>query len=601
MQQPDLKVSVSQFPQRSGVYLMRDANDAVIYVGKAKDLRSRVRSYFAKDTPIKTTILMSRVARIEYVLTANEYEALLLENNLIKEHAPRYNIDLKDGKSYPVIRVTADEYPRVFKTRRIVQDGSRYFGPYTQIWKMTAYLELIDKLFPLRKCRTPRIKPRPRPCLYYHIGRCAAVCAGKTEHAEYLRRVESVAGLLSGKTRELRRWLREQMATAGSELRFEQAAVYRDALQAVEHIEAEQRIVDFDPQVRDFIGYASRDALHTFVVFQMRAGKLIGSNVFHAELAGDEDQSLAQFVMQFYGSTKAIPNQLYTSRALADAADLARFFADHLAATVSIRAPENRREASVLRLATENARQELEKRVREAGDLPALQELAEALRLPAPPLRIEGFDIAHVGGTNTVASMVSFQNGVPDKAHYRRFKIRTLASGQVDDFAAMREVIARRYTKVKNERLPRPGLILVDGGKGQVSAAKDILAALGLHEIPLVGLAKRNEELFLPGESAAVLLPEGSAPLRVLQHVRDEAHRFATTYRAALQESDVVRSALEKVRGIGPRRAARIMRAFPAAESLLETPVDIVAKSTGLNEEMVLAVRQFVRDELYGD
>ena len=197
--------------------------------------------------------------------------------------------------------------------------------------------------------------------------------------------------------------------------------------------------------------------------------------------------------------------------------------------------------------------------------------------------------------------MVSFQNGVPDKAHYRRFKIRTLASGQVDDFAAMREVIARRYTKVKNERLPRPGLILVDGGKGQVGAAKDILSALGLDEIPLVGLAKRNEELFLPGESEAVLLPEGSAPLRVLQHVRDEAHRFATTYRASLQESDVVRSALEKVRGIGPRRAGRIMRAFPAAESLLETPVDIVAKSTGLNEEMVLAVRQFVRDELYGD
>lgn len=601
MKQTDLKASVAQFPERSGVYIMRDDGNIVIYVGKAKNLRSRVRSYFAKDTAIKTTILMSRVDRIEYVLTANEYEALLLENNLIKEHSPRYNINLKDGKSYPVIRVTADEYPRVFKTRRIVQDGSQYFGPYTQVWKMTAYLELIDKLFPLRKCRTPQIKPRPRPCLYHHIGRCAAVCAGKTGHEEYLRRVDSVVKLLSGKTRDLQERLREQMETASRELRFEQAAVYRDSLQAVEHIEAEQRIVDFDPEVRDFIGYASRDAVHTFVVFQMRAGKLIGSNVFHAELAGDEDQSLAQFVMQFYGSTKAVPNRLYTSRALSDAEDLSRFFADRLDAAVSIRAPENSREASVLRLATENARQELEKRIREAGDLPALEELATALQLPSPPLRIEGFDIAHVGGTNTVASMVSFQNGVPDKANYRRFKIKTLASGQVDDFAAMRETIARRYTKVKNERLPRPGLILVDGGKGQVSAAKDILNALGLEEIPLVGLAKRNEELFLPGQSEAVLLPEGSPPLRVLQHVRDEAHRFATTYRAALQKTDVVKSALEKVRGVGPRRAERIMRAFPSAESLLETPVDIVAKSTGLNESMVLTVQQFVRDELYGD
>ncbi|MFO8043509.1 MAG: excinuclease ABC subunit UvrC [Alkalispirochaeta sp.] len=598
MSYDELKNSIKEFPDSSGVYIMKDDEDQVIYVGKAKDLRSRVRSYFLRDVPIKTQVLMSRVARIDYLLTGNEYEALLLENNLIKRHNPRYNINLKDGKSYPVIRITADEYPRVFRTRRIVQDGSLYFGPYTSIGRLEAYLDLIDRLYPLRKCRTPQLKKRSSPCLYWHIGRCAAVCAGKTSHAEYMARIDKIKALLSGKTDDLRRELREQMERAAAELRFEDAAELRNALNGIEQVEVEQRIVDFDPEVRDYIGYASHAELSTFVVFQMRAGKLVGSNVFHADLPGEDDENLLEFVLQFYGSSGTPPRELYTSAALGDLEVLKRFFREELQAEVTIRTPSGSRDAAVLRLCTENARQELEKRLRERGDLPALEDLAAALGLSHPPLRIEGFDIAHVGGRNTVASLVSFSNGVPDKSQYKRFRIRSLKDGQVDDFAAMREVIARRYTRVKNEKLPQPDLILIDGGKGQVNAAHEILTALDL-SIPIVGLAKRNEELFLPHESEPVILPEAAPPLRILQHVRDESHRFATTYRAGLQKQDVITPIVRKVPGIGPKRATRIMRSFPQVESLLETPVDIIAKSTGITEAQAAAIQERIREEIY--
>jgi excinuclease ABC subunit C len=332
----------------------------------------------------------------------------------------------------------------------------------------------------------------------------------------------------------------------------------------------------------------------------MRSGKLVGSNVFHADNISDDAESLSEFVVQFYSSMSRPPRHLYTSSDLGDLEAIQRFFEEELDRPVDIHPPATSRDAAVLRLCTENARQELEKRRREMGDLPALNQLALALSLPHPPLVIEGFDIAHIGGKHTVASLVGFSNGVPDKARYRRFKIKSLADGAIDDFASMREVLARRYSRVKNERLPRPDLILVDGGVGQVNAAREILAALEM-EIPIVGLAKRNEEVFVPGKPDPLVLPEGDPGLRVLQHVRDEAHRFATTYRAGLQKKDVVTSTLERVRGIGPRRAARILRSFPTPESLIETPVDIIAKSAGITEELAAEVRESVRNEVYGE
>lgn len=591
----DLKSRVKNFPASPGVYLMKDLEERILYVGKAKNLRARVRSYFLKDNPLKTKVLMSHVREIEYLVTGNEYEALLLENNLIKRHAPRYNIDLKDGKSYPVIRITADPFPRVFQTRTIVQDGSRYFGPYPGMSRLENYLELIEKLYPLRKCRSASLKKRSHPCLYHHIGRCAAVCAGKTSREEYLRRVEKIESLLSGKTGELRREITGKMTAAGEALRFEEAAEYRDILKALDQMETEQRIVDFDPEVRDYIGYATGETFSAFVVFQMRQGNLLGSNTFHGELPGSEEENLVEFVLRFYSSTSRAPQKLYTSASLGDVSPLERFFREELSREVLISPPQSTRDAAILRLCTENARQELERLQRSRGDLPALEELARLLKLPTPPLRIEGFDIAQVGGHHTVASLVSFSRGVPDKEQYKRFRIKSLPDGVVDDFGAMREVLARRYSRVKNEKLPRPDLILIDGGKGQVSAAQGILSALEL-PIPIVGLAKREEELFLPGQKESLRLPEGTPALRLLQYVRDEAHRFATTYRGSLQKTGALTSLLQAVPGIGPRRAARIMKAFPREESLLETPLDIIAKSTGISEELARTVQDHLRN-----
>ena len=590
-----LKEQIRHFPTGSGVYIMRDQRDRVIYVGKAKNLRNRVRSYFSGDRDVKTRLLVSKIDRIDYLVTNNEYEALILENNLIKEHTPRYNINLKDGKSYPVIRITNDEYPRVFRTRRIVQDGSLYYGPYANVGSLESYLELIDKLFPLRKCKRPELRPREHPCLYYHIGRCAAVCAGKTSKEEYLHRIDQIKQLLSGKTEKLLTELKEAMAGASRRLEFERAAEYRDAVEAIEAMDLEQRIVDFDPDVRDYVGYSVKEELCSFVVFQMRSGKLIGSNVFSSEVLGSDEENLSQFLVQYYSSVKAFPSKLFVQGEFADSEAIRTFFRDEMKAEVKIMRPETKRDASILRMTFENARQDLEKRIRRRGNLPALQELQKVLQLKRPPLRIEGFDIAQVGGKHPVASMVSFANGVPDKAQYRKFHIRNL-KGQVDDYEAMREAVARRYTRVVNEKLPKPDLILVDGGKGQVSATKGVLDSLGLESIPLIGLAKKNEEIFLPEHPTPLRLPEGSSPLRVLQHVRDEAHRFATTFRAGLQTKEISRSTLEAVPGIGPKRAARLLKAFNSLESILETPADIIAKSTGLNEEKAKELQEYLKE-----
>ncbi|MFP4432005.1 MAG: excinuclease ABC subunit UvrC [Spirochaetaceae bacterium] len=592
-----VKESASYLPTSPGVYVMKSKNGRVIYVGKAKNLRNRVRSYFAGEKDPKTAVLRKRIHHIEYVVTRNEYEALLLENNLIKEHQPRYNINLKDGKSYPVIRITAEEYPRVFKTRNMVQDGSEYFGPFTSVVKLERYLELIERLYPLRKCRGP-VKPREHPCLYYHLGRCSAVCAGKTTKKEYLEHVEGIRRLLSGDTTGLLEDLEAKMNAAAGELLFEKAADYRDLLGAIRQISAEQQVVDFDESTRDYLAMAKEEDLAVFVVLQMRGGKMVGSDTFASPAIGEDAEDLEEFALQYYGQKSTLPSSLFLS--LPDfAEEIGRYFAEERRIPVVVEAALSDRDVSILRLATENARYSLEKRLRERGNLPAVRELKRVLELPREPVRIEGFDIAHVGGSHTVAAMVSFLNGVPDKNNYRRFKIRSV-QGKADDFESMREVVARRYTRVVNGEIPSPDLILIDGGKGQVSATTEILSALGLVDISVVGLAKREEEIFLPGAKEPVTLPEGSPPLRLLQHVRDEAHRFATTYRAAQHSKDLSFTVINSVPGIGPARAKRLVEAYESIESLAEAPPDEVSKRTGVPEEVARRLIDRLSEHLLG-
>lgn len=584
--------SVKHFPTEPGVYLMRAEDETVLYVGKAKVLRNRVRSYFSRDKDAKTRVLMKKVDHIEYIVCRNEYEALLLENNLIKEYKPRYNINLKDGKTYPVIRITNEEYPRVFRTRRIVEDGSQYFGPFPSVHRLDRYLELIEKLFPLRKCRKP-VRRREHPCLYYHIGRCAAVCAGKTGHSEYMRRIEGIRMLLSGQTDELIADLEQQMQEAGAQLLFEKAADLRDTIAAIRATHEEQQVVDFDPDVRDYLGFYERDGLVSFALFHMRAGKMLGSEAYNVEVYGDAEDFIPQFLLQYYGAARNVPEKLIIGAAPEVIASFTDGFVDLVKEEVGkqtdVLFPQTARDQSIIQLAEENARRDFDKRQREHGVVPGLEELQRVLSLPRLPLRIEGFDIAHVDGKHPVASMVAFKNGRPDKQQYRKFHMKTL-NGRIDDFASMREVIARRYTRLMNEELPLPDLILIDGGKGQVSAAVEILKAIEA-DIPVVGIAKREEELFLPGESDAIRLPEGSDPLRILQAVRDEAHRFATTFRAGLQSGDLNLSTLEAIPGVGPTRSKRIMEKFQSLARLAETEADLIAAEAKIPLEVAEAVR----------
>lgn len=585
--------TVKDFPAEPGVYLMKDKDGTIIYVGKAKSLRNRVRSYFTGEKDIKTSILMRRVRSIDYVVTGTEYEALLLENNLIKESTPRYNINLKDGKTYPVIRITNEDFPRVFRTRRIIQDGSDYFGPYPDVGTIDRYLELIDRLFPLRKCRGP-LKKRDRPCLYHHIGRCAAPCAGKTDKEEYGQRVDAVRRLLRGETESLVGELRSKMNAAVAELRFEEAARHRDAIAAIEGAESQQEVVDFDPDTRDYVGSAREEDSVSFVVFQMRGGKLTGTDMFRESTLGTEDEDLEQFLLQYYRRIRRPPNRVVVPT-MPGGDEFRAALRQIVGEEVALGLPESDHDQAIINMVRENAKQDLYKRLRERGNLPALEELQRVLELPKVPRRIEGFDIAQLSGRHPVASMVSFLNGIPDKTNYRRYHLRSL-KGAIDDFESMREAIARRYQRRVNEGEPLPDLILVDGGKGQVGAAVGILKALDLADIPVVGLAKREEEIFVPGRSEPIILPVGSPPLKVLQFVRDEAHRFATSLSKRMRTKDLTFTVLEGAPGIGPKRSAGLMAHFGSLDAIRQADPEEIARVAKMSGAAVQTLLSHIAD-----
>jgi excinuclease ABC subunit C len=562
---------------------MRDAQGAILYVGKAKNLKNRVRSYFLDNRDIKTRILVRKITAIEYIVTGNEYEALLLENTLIKKHTPRYNINLKDGKSYPVIRITAEDYPRIFRTRRMVYDGSLYFGPYPAVNRLDTYLDLIEKLFPLRKCRGV-LKKRKHPCLYHHIGRCFAPCAGKINSEKYTENIGEIRKLLSGETEGLIKNLTRDMTAAAKELDFEKAARLRDLIRVIEDLDRGQKVVDFDEESRDYIDWAAEDRLCTFVVFQMRGGTLLGRDVFRGLVYDSEEAVLEQFLLQYYHEAARLPATLYL-RAIPQDRSMEEYFSRELKKEVRFLRAADKRDLSVLNMVKENALHDLRRRIHDRGNIPALEDLKSLLRLPRLPLRIEGFDIAQLSGKHPVASLVSFYRGAPDKKSYRTFHIKTL-EGEIDDFEAVREVVSRRYTRIKNEEKEKPDLVLIDGGKGQVSAARGILDALDLEDIPVIGLAKKNEEVFLSHRKNPVILPEGSAALRVLQAVRDEAHRFATGFNKRLRKKTLALETLTSVPGIGEVRGRKLLKRFGSKEEIAGAAGYDIAKTAGISLEV---------------
>jgi excinuclease ABC subunit C len=589
-----LRAAAKAAPLEPGVYLWRDDGGQVIYVGKAVVLRHRLLSYFSGAKDVKTRTLVKRARSIETIIVSNEYEALLLENTLIKQFSPKYNINLKDGKTYPVIRVTAEPFPRVFRTRRIVEDGSSYYGPYPNVQAVDTLLELVEKLFPLRKCR--RLRTRSAPCMYYHIGRCAAPCAGKISREDYAVHVDRVRRLLSGDTAGLVADLSARMAEAAAELQFEKAAGLRDAVKAIGELGAANAVVDFDPDARDYVAWATEGVLATFTVFSLRGGKLTGRELYRARSAASDAESLESFLVGYYAPDRPPPPSVYLAVPLAADSGVPRWFAETFGACPSFPSAAEKRHSAVLAMAGQNAREDLAKRIKERGAGPALDELAAVLKLPGRPERIEGFDIAQLDGKYPVASLISFKDGVPDKPNYRHFRLRSV-DGVVDDFQAMREAVGRRYSRRLAEGADLPDLILIDGGIGQVNAARGVLSGLGA-DIPLVGLAKRDEELWLPDASEPIRLPKSSEALKVLQQVRDETHRFATGLNQRLRAKDLALAGLQAVDGVGPARAAALMKAFGSLEAIAAAAPEEVAAKAKLGMAIAPAVVAAARKAL---
>ena len=530
------KAIINDAPKLPGVYLWKDEDGQIIYIGKAKSLRDRLSSYFSGEKDKKTAVLMRYARNIETIITASEYDALILENTLIKQYMPKYNISLKDGKTYPVIRITSEDFPRIFRTRRIIDDNSQYYGPFTDLKKVDSMLDLIDKLYPLRKCRS--MGKRKSPCMYYHIGRCSAPCCGRIEKTEYGLYVEQIRQLLSGNAEAVIVEFTEKMHKAAHDLKFEWAAQIRNAIRAIEEIAGEDSAVaDFDPEGRDYIAWAGEGLMISFTVFSMRDGKMTGRELYRTQSAAGELESLELFITSYYDITRPPPAKIYLKKNLGDLSLCIKNIEANFDYKASFLTPAEKHHAAIMAMAFQNAAEDLRKRLKEKGAGAALDELAACLQLASRPELIEGFDVSHLDGKYPVASLVSFRNGIPDKKNYRHFRLRSVI-GIIDDYAAIGEAVKRRYSRLLREGLEIPDIVLIDGGIGQVNAAKKVIDTLGI-KCCVIGLAKREEEIWLPNAKNPLVLPPGSEALKVLQFVRDEAHRFASGLNQRLRSKDL--------------------------------------------------------------
>lgn len=570
-------------PSQSGVYLWRNAKNIVIYVGKAKNLKNRLSSYFAGNKDIKTRLLISNAVSIEYITTQNEYEAFLLENNLIKKYTPRYNINLKDGKSYPVLRITNEDFPRLFKTRNILHDGSTYFGPYPDASALDTFIDTLYQIYPLRHCKVFRV--RETPCLYYHMGQCKAPCCGKISKESYNEFVGEIKSLLEGKGNETRVKVENEMKQAAKNLNFEKAARLRDGLRALSILQNQNVVESFDSEDRDYIAYHREGELVSFTVLKIRGGKLLGRDNYRVTSLNEEEELIGEFMSVYYSSKDELPPKIYVPTQ--NDFEILQEWLDSVlnasAQLIVVNDDSEKKHIAAMNMAFQNAKEDIVRRLRERGDIPALEELKDLLGLKKLPVRIEGFDIAHIGGKFPVASLISFYNGNPDKKNYRYFRLKT-TDGYIDDFQSMREATTRRYTRLLNEQSDLSDLILIDGGIGQVNAVKGVLDSLSL-DIPIAGLAKRDEEIWLPNASAPISLPKRSDALRLLQRVRDETHRFATSRNQRLRTKENTVSIFLELPGIGAKRASVLTKHFTTIENLAGSSVEEIMETIKVPEE----------------
>ncbi|MCF0155509.1 MAG: excinuclease ABC subunit UvrC [Veillonella sp.] len=594
----ELLEKVSHLPTTPGVYLWRDKYKRIIYVGKAINLRNRVRSYVRQDAnrAPKVTAMMKHAVDVETIQTKTEMEALILENTLIKEHHPKYNIMLRDDKTYPYVKVTVQEdFPRVFMTRRLLRDGAKYFGPFTDVGAVHEAIKLLRQNFPLRTCKSMKVD---RPCLQYHMHRCEAPCANKVTKEQYRTYIDQIIQLFEGKAIPLMDQLKAKMEAAAEAMEFEKAAMYRDQLQAVDKIQEKQRMVTQKSNDMDVLGIAMDDRLACIQLLFIRSGRLLGRENYFVQNEGDSQEAImTEFIQQYYGASTFIPKELLLPMESSEQALFQEWFTEMKGQNVSVLVPQKGYKHDLIKMAHENAKTFLAERHRQwqyqidkTGG--AVKRLAQILDLPRLPERMECFDISHTQGTETVASMVVFEHGKPAKKEYRKFKLRT-TEGKPDDFKSMAEIMERRYGNETD--WPMPDLIIIDGGKGQLNAAIPLIRQVGVTDVPVISLAKRIEEVFVEGQSESIILSHHSPELQLLQQIRDEAHRFAITFHRKLRGKRNLESILDHIEGIGPKRRKGLWKEFATLDAMRQASVEELAKAEGMNMVSAQKVYDFFR------
>lgn len=584
-------------PEKPGVYLMKNKHGQIIYVGKAIKLKNRVRQYFqsSRNHSAKTIAMVLHIEDFETIITDNELEALILECNLIKKHHPKYNIMLRDDKTYPYLKITLNEqYPRLTTTRRVIKDGSKYFGPYTNITAMKETVKLLRRLFPLRTCK----HLGERPCLEYHIKRCLAPCARLVKEDVYNEMVQSVCLFLEGKTEDIEKNLTAKMQNLAQNLEFEMAGKIRDQLLAIRQVTEKQKILT-DTGNMDAIGMATSPYGICMQVFFVRSGKILGRNQFlmTGDMEDNKENALSAFLKQYYNDAVFIPSEILLPLDIKETALLEKWLAEEKSVKTKIITPKRGVKKDIVEMANENAvkyLQDQENKLKDkmARSIGAVYDLQKYLHLTKPPMRMECFDISHIQGSETVASMVVFQDGKPDKESYRRFKINS-TEGKPDDFMSMREVTMRRYGKATAKEMP--DLIIIDGGKGQLSSALEIIRGAGHLTVPVVGLAKQFEYIFTEHSSEPVILPRQSDALYLVQQIRDEAHRFAITYHRNLRTKRNKVSLLDNIAGIGAKRRKALFDRFENIANIKNATVEELSSVPGISENIAKSIYNFFR------
>jgi len=609
---------LNTLPMKPGCYLMKDAAGKVIYVGKAINLRHRVRSYFhgAANNHPRTQQLVRKIADIEWIVVDSELEALILEMNLIKKHRPHYNVRLKDDKRYPYIKVHwADPFPKVTVTRLMVQDGSRYFGPYTSVWAVHQTLDVLRRIFPYLTCDRTITGEDERACLYYDIKLCVAPCIGAATYESYRQMIDDLCQFLQGRTEPIVSRLQGEMEQAAEQLRFERAAALRDQIRAIENVVERQKVISTDYIDSDVIAMARANGDACVQVFFIRGGKLIGREYFLLEgtEATPDPGVMAEFIKQFYDQAPSVPDQVLLPHEVEEAQIIRQWLRQKSGGEkVEIVVPHDGQQRDLIQMAAENAAETLAAlQAQWEADTHrqelALTELQQALALPEPPNRIECYDISNTQGTAAVGSMVVFERGVPKKSFYRRFNIRTVTGP--DDFASMEEVLTRRFNRwqAADEASQAPGkkpdpafallpdLLLVDGGKGQLGRAVGVLEHFGLQgKVPVASLAKQNEELFVPKRAASILLPRQSQGLYLVQRIRDEAHRFAITSHRNRRTKEGLASRLDVVPGIGPARRKQLLIRFGSIEDIQQASLEELMAVPGVTEKIAQSIMAYL-------